>query len=95
MVLAREVRRADNPLGPPICGKGTELSESLIERLKNLGVKSLTVEGCPVEMEGMKGLDELLADLDRRFCKVADVPLMQKLKELHRLQIVRNSGGCP
>ncbi len=93
MVLARDVRRTDNPQSPPICGRGTTLSASLIERLKNLGIKSITVEGHPVVVEGEKTLDDLLADLDRRFSKLANVPLMGRLKEIYRGIIVRSMGG--
>ncbi|GLI37091.1 hypothetical protein KI811_14080 [Geobacter hydrogenophilus] len=93
MVLARDIRRADNPQGPPICGRGTTLTESLIERLKNLGIKSITVEGHPVVIEGEKTLEDLLADLDRRFGKVANVPLMMRLKEIYRRIIIRSMGG--
>lgn len=93
MVLAREVKRADNPQGPPICGKGTVITAALLERLRNLGVKTLTVEGRPVELEGEKTLDDMLADLDRRFSKVEGNPLMQRLRELFRAGIVRSVEG--
>jgi hypothetical protein len=93
MILARDVKRADNPQGPPICGRGTTLSASLIERLRNLGITSITVEGHPVTVEGEKTLDDLLADLDRRFSKVANVPLMARLKEIYRGNIIRSMGG--
>lgn len=93
MALARDVRRTDNPQAPPICGRGTTLTESLIERLKNLGIKSITVEGHPVVIEGEKTLEDLLADLDRRFSKVANVPLMMRLKEIYRKNIIRSMGG--
>lgn len=93
MVLARDVKRADNPQGPPICGRGTVLSASLIERLRNLGITSLVVEGHPVSIEGEKTLDDLLAELDRRFSKVANVPLMARLKEIYRRNIIRSMGG--
>lgn len=93
MLLARDVRRADNPQGPPICGRGTPLTASLIERLRNLGITSITVEGHPVAIEGEKTLEDLLADLDRRFGKVADVPLMARLKEMYRGSIIRSMGG--
>lgn len=93
MVLARDVRRNDNSQGPSICGRGTTLTASLIERLKNLGIKSITVEGHPVAVEGEKTLDDMLADLDLRFSKVENVPLMAKLKEMYRRNIVRSMGG--
>lgn len=93
MVLARDIKRTDNPDGPPICGRGTVLTDSLVERLKNLGIQTVTVEGHPVWIEGDVTLEDMLAELDRRFCKVDDVPLMQKLKELYRANIIRSMGG--
>ncbi len=92
MVLARDVKRTDNPAGPPICGKGMTLNESLLERLKTLGIKMITVEGHPVWMEGDKTLPELLDLMDRRFRKVSDDPLMNKLKELYRVRLIRSMG---
>ncbi len=93
MVLARDVRRNENPQVPPICGRGTILTESLIERLVNMGIKVVTVEGHPVAVEGEKTLEDLLADLDHRFSKVANVPLMGRLKEIYRKNIIRSMGG--
>lgn len=92
MVLAKDVVRGDNPNGPPICGKGLELNETLIERLRNLGIQSITVEGHPVSMDGDKTLEELLKDLDRRFRRVADDPLTGVLKDIYRNQIIRSMG---
>ena len=93
MVLALDVKRSDNPDGPPICGKGMSLTDSLIERLKNLGIQSVTVEGHPVQIEGEKTLDDLLADLEHRFRKVGSDPIMNKLKEICRAQIIRSMEG--
>lgn len=93
MVLARDIRRNENAQVPPICGRGTVLTASLIERLINMGIKSLTVEGHPVAVEGEKTLEDLLADLDHRFSKVANVPLMGRLKEIYRKNIIRSMGG--
>lgn len=92
MVLAREVRRPDNPAGPPICGSGIVLTDSLLDRLKTLGIQTLTVEGHPVTLQGEKGLDELLQELDRRFCKVAEDPLMAKLKNIFRKRLLESWG---
>jgi hypothetical protein len=92
MILAKDVVRTENPNGPPICGKGVELSETLIERLRNMGIQSITVEGHPVWLEGDKTLDELLADLDHRFRRVANDPLTGKLKEVYRNYLIRSQG---
>lgn len=92
MVLARDIVRNDNPKGPPICGKGGTLTDSLIERLKRMGVSTVTVEGRPVRMEGDKSLEEILEDLDRRFNKVEDDPLTGKLKKIYRQYLIRTLG---
>lgn len=92
MNLAKDVVRAENPHGPPICGKGVELTETLIERLRQMGIQSITVEGHPVPMEGDKTVDELLGDLDRRFRRTADDPLTGALKEIYRNRIIRSMG---
>jgi hypothetical protein len=96
MVVARPVPNAHDPAGMPICGKGVVLGESLIDRLRDRGVQTLTVEGHPVAVEGEASLEELLAALDRRFRRVEADPLMRKVKNLFRNQIVRSmedAGG--
>jgi hypothetical protein len=92
MILAKDVVRAENPNGPPICGKGVELTESLIERLRNMGTQSVTVKGHPVWLEGDKTLEELLTDLDRRFSRVDDDSLTGSLKNIYREHIIRSMG---
>jgi hypothetical protein len=94
MVLAKDIKRPDNPEGPPICGKGMELTEQLIERLKTMGVQTVTVDGHPVWMEGDKAIPELLEMLEQRFSKVSDDQLMLWLKECYRIRLVRSMGEC-
>ena len=93
MVLAKEVTRPEKPDGPALFGKGTELSESAIDRLKQLGVATITVEGHPVVMEDDESLDQQLAGLDQRFRHVERDPYMMKIKALIRKQIVRSMEG--
>lgn len=93
MTLAKDVIRPDNPNGPPLCGKGVELTAPLIMRLQNMGVQSLIVEGHPLWQEGDKTLGELLADLDHRFCRVADKPHMQTIKDIYRSCIIKSMEG--
>lgn len=93
MVLSRDVRRVESPLGPPICGRGTVLTPTLIERLKNLGIKSITVEGNPLAAEGEPRLDDQLAALEHRFSKVDNVPLMHRLKGMYEALLIRSMGG--
>src|ERR1043165_2958246 len=92
MILAKDVRRPDNPAGPPVCGKGIELTAPLIMRLQDMGIRSLVVEGHPVWQEGDKTLEEQLADLDKRFAKACDKPLMGMLKNVYRDYIIKSMG---
>jgi hypothetical protein len=90
MVLAKEIKADDNPASPPICGKGVTLTISLISRLTSMGIQSVIVEGHPVRLEGEMTLEETLQLLDKRFSKVADDLLMQRIKEIYRKQIIES-----
>jgi hypothetical protein len=90
MILAQDIKNEDNPDGPPLCGKGVNLTESLIDRLNRMGIQSITVEGHPVRIEGEQSIEEELAVLDKRFKKVIDDPLMKKLKDMYRAQIIKS-----
>jgi len=92
MTVARPIPNADDPGGMPICGKGIVLTDSLIERLRERGVQALTVEGHPVAVEGEASLEEMLDALEKRFRRVADDPLMARVREIYRKQIVRQMG---
>ena len=46
MVLARAVT---NEKGITLCGEGTALTDSLIERLKKMAIQKVAVEGHPVD----------------------------------------------
>ncbi|WP_460031987.1 hypothetical protein [Megalodesulfovibrio paquesii] len=50
MTLARPVFREG---GQVLVGEGTELSAGLLERLQAMAVESITVQGRPVQMEGL------------------------------------------
>lgn len=90
MVLAKDVLRLDQSSPVPICGKGTPLTDPLIERLKRMEIQSIIVEGHPVFMEGESTLEEQLEKLDKRFRQVADDPRMMKIKEIYRKQMIRS-----
>jgi hypothetical protein len=80
MKLAKPV---ENDRGMILCGAGTELTEDTIDRLVRMEVKKITVEGHPVDTgQEQKSLDQLLKELDGRFQKVADDPLMRKIKNM-------------
>ncbi len=87
MVLARDIHRED---GIILCGKGTSLSEALIERLERLGIQTITVEGHPVTEEGEKTLEGELADLEERFSPRTGDPLLMRLKEIIKDMIINS-----
>ena len=94
MVVAREIKTSEDPSSMTLCGKGVKLTESLIDRLRQMGMQSITVEGHPIKMEGEVSLDEMLASLDKRFSRVTDDPLMMKIREMYRRNILRDLGGA-
>ena len=92
MVLAKEIL---NPDGMVLCGAGTALSEALIERLANMEVVDVTVEGHPVNIEGEKTLQEELQEIDLRFQRVEDmVPLMYLKKRIKAKLVASRSLGA-
>ena len=92
MIVAKEIKSSDDPASLTVCGKGVKLSESLIDRLKHLGIQAITVEGHPVTVEGESTLEEMLTALDRRFRRVEDDPLMMKLKAIYQKHLQRSMG---
>ena len=92
MILARDVFRSESAIGIPICGKNTELTDTLIARLENLKVQSVYVEGHPVREEGDHNLDDILCDLDSRFAKVRQDPLTDKLHDIYANYLKRSMG---
>lgn len=90
MVLAQDVLASDRGDGPALCGKGCILTASLLERLKQMGIQTLVVEGNPVQFAGAISLEESLAILERRFKRVADDPRMMILKLIYRKHIIRS-----
>lgn len=85
MVLAQDVL---TPEGRVLCGKGTELSTGLIERLKRMEIPSITVEGHPVQVMGEKSLQEELDDLDARFSRVEKIAPLRYLKKKIREKLI-------
>ena len=45
MILARDVFRGESAIGIPICGKDTELTDTLIARLEGMKIQSVYVVG--------------------------------------------------
>ena len=85
MVLADP---AENEQGMVVCGPGTPLTETLIGRLERFGVVRISVEGHPVAKAGEdKSEGDLAAELDARFARHTDDPLMMDLKGVFREQL--------
>ncbi len=78
MKLAKPVK---NDRGMTLCGAGIELTEEMINRLSNMEVARITVEGHPIDTgESVKSLSQLIDELDVRFRHVEGDPLMMKIK---------------
>ncbi len=78
MVLAKDV---ETPEGRVLCGKGTVLTQSLIERFLKMDILHIAVEGHPVEMDGEKSLEEELKEVEKRFSRVTNNPPLMYLKK--------------
>lgn len=80
MKLAKLVK---NKRGMTLCGAGTELTEEIIERLSDMEVKRITVEGHPVDTQDTeKGFSQQIDELNARFRFVEGDPLMRKIKNV-------------
>ena len=90
MILAKEIF---NPDGMVLCGAGTTLTPSLIERLASLDVVDVTVEGHPVIIEGEKTLHEELREIDLRFHRVEDIAPLMYLKKRIQAKMVASRGS--
>lgn len=85
MVLAKDIINQD---GRVLCGKGTALTDTLIERLKKMEIAHLAVVGHPLEVEGEKTLEEELQDIEKRFSRVLDTPPLMFLKKRLMEQLI-------
>ncbi len=88
MVLARPVTNAN---GLPIVAEGTALSATLIERLQEMGLPSVYVEGDALDSGG-KTLEELEAELEHRFRHVAHDPIQQLILQTLRTHLRATHG---
>jgi hypothetical protein len=89
MALAKDVMTAE---GRVLCGKGTVLTTSLIERFQKMDIVQLTVEGHPVSTPGEKSLQEELAEIEERFSEVNKVPPLVYLKKRLMKKMVESRG---
>lgn len=91
MKLAKSV---NNDRGMTLCGAGVELTEALIARLSDMGIKRITVEGHPTGTNG-KGqcLSQQIDELNARFRYVEGDPLMRKVKHI-LLEYFKQKAGA-
>lgn len=81
MKLAKPVTK-DN--GMTVMAEGMELTDSLIERLKNMNVERITVQGSPVDMGGTGSgtvYAERLERLDHLFRRYTQDKWMMRVKD--------------
>lgn len=76
MRLAKPV---ENSSGMVLLGENTELTIEFIDKIKNMGIGSVSVQG---SYTPAVPCEELLADLDRRFDKIQNEPYMDTLKRI-------------
>jgi hypothetical protein len=80
MKLAKVI---NNDRGMTLCGAGVELTEALIARLSDMGIKRITVEGHPTGTSDKgQSLGEQIDALNARFRHVEGDPLMSKVKNI-------------
>jgi hypothetical protein len=89
MILAQKIERAD---GIMLCNRGTELTDALIGVIQRMGLDSVSIEGDPFasEEERQAHLQGLLDELDERFSKVVEDPILNHLKELFAQKIIQS-----
>ena len=75
MKLAKPVLAAS---GIALLGEGTELNESKIERIRDMNIAAVFVEGAATQAVSK---EEMLNRLDARFKNVEDKPYMGMLKK--------------
>lgn len=90
MTLGKDVM---TPEGRVLCGKGTPLTTSLIERFLKMEIVQLTVEGHPLATPGEKSLREELLEIEERFSEVSKVPPLVYLKKRLMKRVVDARGG--
>ncbi len=70
--------------GMVMLGEGAELSETWIERIQDMDIAAVFIEGPPVQTISK---EEALANLEARFAKVEGKPYMNLLKKIVREHI--------
>ncbi|MEN6489967.1 MAG: hypothetical protein ABFD66_14000 [Smithella sp.] len=81
MKLAKPVTAKN---GMVMLGEGTELTETWIERIRDMDITSIFVDGPPVQTLSK---EEALANLEARFAKVNDKLYMNIIKKVTKEHI--------
>lgn len=89
MALAKDVM---TPEGRVLCGKGTVLTATLIERFHKMDIVQLTVEGHPLSSPDDKTLQEELQEIEERFSEVKGVPPLVYLKKRIMKKLIDSRG---
>jgi len=89
MILAKDVMTAE---GRVLCGKGTELTHTLIERFHKMDLVQITVDGHPITTPGEKSLQEELQEIEARFSEVNKVPPLVYLKKRIMKRLIESRG---
>jgi hypothetical protein len=89
MVLAKDIM---TPEGRVLCGKGTPLTASLLERLARMDMVHVTVEGHPVEVPGEKTLKQELQETEDRFSNVTTIAPLMYIKKRLMQKLVESRG---
>ena len=78
MILSKPVTNAN---GVVMLAEGTELTDSVIEKMRDMDIDYVYVKG---GLEGDTTLEQMLADLDKRFLSVEEAPYMDVIKKAVR-----------
>jgi hypothetical protein len=87
------LRPVINKNGLILIAEGTELTESLIDKIRNMEVDSVYVRGAK---RVLPNREEVLADLDRRFSKTESEPFMSLIKNAishHIMSLYEENGS--
>ncbi len=76
MILAKPIM---TPNGMVMLGEGTELNEKWIDRIQDMEIASIFIDGPPVQTMPE---EEAIANLNARFALVADKPHMNVIKKI-------------
>ena len=86
MVLSRTV---ELPNRVRLCPSGTELSEALIARLFERGIRRIHVLGHPIPSPSAEDWNQTVARLQNRFSRVAHEPFMMSLQRHIQSEMAR------